>query len=71
MLKVTDPRPRLKKRYLRMLVVLVAALMVFSTVMTVVDRRLQSVLGPLARSAAAYLIGAAVGIYVIRLGGGR
>lgn len=71
-LKVTNPAPRLKKRYLRMLVVLIAALLVFSTIMSVVDDRLRGVLGPIARASVSYLIGAAVGLYVIRfLGGGR
>lgn len=71
-LKVTNPAPKLKKRYLRMLVVLIGALMVFSTILSVVDSRLRSVIGPLGSVMVSYLIGAAVGLYVIAFfGGGR
>lgn len=69
-LKVTRPTPGARKGYFRMLAVLVGAVLVVTTIASMTETRLRPYLGPIARASAAYLVGAAVGLYFLRFAGG-
>lgn len=71
-IKITRAKPEPTWPYMRMMLVFTGAVMVLSTIVALVETRLEPIVGPIARSIVAYTIGTAVAMYLLaKFGGGR